>query len=400
MSSITRASLLQLIDTPGDRFVSIYMPTYPAGRETPQNPTRFKELLATASDLLRAKGMDPSDTRDFLAPGTRLLDQPTFWNALDRELAVLISQSGMRVWLLRSVCEELCVVGRRFHVTPLVAWSNQDAPYYVLAVSQNHVKFFQGSRHALQEIEVPKLPANSIEALHYDPREGFYQTHSGQPALKGKEGVVFTGQGGKPDVAKQEIAEFFGIIDAAVSSYLHARTEPLVFAGVDYLYPIYRRRNHYPHLLSEHVDGNPDLLSPMELRENVWPLIETVLRERQELEIEKYWNLVRQGRCSNRADEIVLAAHAGIVETLFVCPTVRRIGSFDPQAMAVRLDDHTGHNCEDLVNFAVCLTLKHRGNVEVIQSGNIPGGGAMAAITRYPLSDAIPPQPVAQGEKL
>lgn len=400
MNAISRADLLQLIETPGDRFVSIYMPTYAAGRETPQNQIRFKKLVASADDLLRAKGMSLSEAPQFLTPATQLLDQPTFWEELDRGLSVLVSGSSMRVWLLPSICEELCVVGRRFHMTPLVAWANRNASYYVLAVSQNCVRFFEGSRHTIEEITVPKLPTSSIEALHYDPREGFYQTHSGQPMIKGKEGVVFTGQGGEPDVAKQEIAEFFGIIDAAVSSFLHARTEPLVFAGVDYLYPIYRKHNHYSHLLPDHIAGNPDLLSPLELRENVWPLIESVLREQQELEIENYWNLVRQGRCSNRVDEVVLAAHAGIVETLFVSPTVRRPGSFDPQTTAVRLDDRTGHNSEDLVNLAVCLTLKHRGNVEVINSGNIPGGGAMAAVARYPLADVIQPLPIVQGEKL
>ena len=56
MNTIRHADLLQLINSPGDRFVSLYMPTYPAGRETPQNPIRFRELLKTANDLLGKKG--------------------------------------------------------------------------------------------------------------------------------------------------------------------------------------------------------------------------------------------------------------------------------------------------------------------------------------------------------
>ena len=38
------------------------------------------------------------------------------------------------------------------------------------------------------------------------------------------------------------------------------------------------------------------------------------------------------------------------------------------------------------MNFAACLVLKNRGKVEVLLSGNIPGGGSMAAVFRYPLS--------------
>ena len=204
------------------------------------------------------------------------------------------------------------------------------------------------------------------EALHYDPREGSFQTHSGEPHLRGKEGLVFTGQGGEADVAKEEIASFFRMIDAAVCDFLHAQTEPLVFAGVDYLFPIYREHNHYPHLLPKHISGNPDLLSPLELSESAWPLVEASLRQRQEAEIAKYWNLVGQGRGSNRIEEIVTAAHAVLVETLFICPAVRRLGAFDPHTYDVRLDDHPRNDSEDLVNLAVCFVLKHRGKVEAI----------------------------------
>ena len=57
MNTIRHADLLQLINSPGDWFVSLYMPTYAAGRETPQNPIRFRELLKTANDLLGKKVM-------------------------------------------------------------------------------------------------------------------------------------------------------------------------------------------------------------------------------------------------------------------------------------------------------------------------------------------------------
>ena len=231
----------------------------------------------------------------------------------------------------------------------------------------------------------PSLPVSLTEALHYDPREGFFQTHSGEPHLRGKEGLVFTGQGGEEEVAKEEVASFFRMVDAAIGHFLHGQTEPLVFSGVDYLYPIYREHNHYPNLLPKRISGNSDLLSPFELRKRAWPLVEAALRQRQEAEVAKYWNLVGQGRGSNCIEEIVAAAYAGVVETLFICPAVRRLGVFDPHTNEVRLDKHPRSDSEDLVNLAACLVLKNRGKVEVLVSGNIPGGGSMAAVFRYPL---------------
>lgn len=382
MNTINHADLLQLLETPGDRFVSLYMPTYPAGRETPQNPIRFRELLKTADQLLREKGMSATDTLNFLAPATQLLDQPVFWEALGHGLAVLISAQGMRVWHQPFECEELCVVGKRFHITPLVAWCNDNAPYYVLAISQNRARLLHGNHFRLSEIKVPGLPMSRTESLNYHPSERSLQIHSGQPH-QGKEGLVFTGQGGEPDVSKQEIAEFFQLINTAVCDFLNVRTEPLVFAGVDYLYPIYREHNHYPHLLSAHISGNPDLLSPLDLGECAWPIIESSLRKLQEAEVAKFCNLARHGRGSNHVADIVRTAQDGAVETLFICPTVRRLGAFDPHTYDVREDDHPRNDSEDLVNLAACFVLKHGGKVEAVASGNIPGGGPMAAAFRY-----------------
>ena len=86
--------------------------------------------------------------------------------------------------------------------------------------------------------------------------------------------------------------------------YLDTRTEPLIFCGVDYLFPIYRRHNHYPRLATQHVAGNPDLATSRELRERAWPIVEALLRERQDDAIARYWEFVSSGRCRNRLEEI------------------------------------------------------------------------------------------------
>jgi hypothetical protein len=77
------------------------------------------------------------------------------------------------------------------------------------------------------------------------------------------------------------------------------------------------------------------------------------------------------------------AADSGMVDTLFVAPTVRRWGKFDPIAQTVRNDNGPLCDNEELINLGVSLVLKHRGAVESIVTGNIPGGGPMAAVLRY-----------------
>ncbi|HTQ95831.1 MAG TPA: hypothetical protein VMH89_03445 [Candidatus Acidoferrum sp.] len=388
MTVINQTEFVELAKTTG-RSVSIYLPTYRADVSAHDNQLRFKALLHTASQRLQETGLSEHDSGRFLESAHLLFDKLLFWQTLKRTLVVFVSEHDFRVFHLPLECEELCIVGNRFHIAPLLQMLNEDAPYYLLAVSQNHVRLLRGARENIKEVHVPELPSNRQVSLNYDPREGFYQTHSGEPKLRGKEGVVFTGQGGEADVAKDEISAYFRLIDAAVSNYLREQTEPLIFVGVDYLFPLYHRHNHYPFLASAHIAGNPELFSVAELRERAWPIMESLIRERQETAIGRYWELIGQGRSSNRMERILDAAENGMVETLFICPTVRRWGTFDPLAQTLHLDSGPVPGNEELVNLAVCLVLKHRGKVESIASGNIPGGGALAAAFRFMPQPAI-----------
>ena len=78
-----------------------------------------------------------------------------------------------------------------------------------------------------------------------------------------------------------------------------------------------------------------------------------------------------------------------MVDTLLIYPAIHRWGRFDPQSQTTRLDPESRPDNEDLINLAVCLVLKHRGNVESITTGNIPGGGVLAAVLRYSPQPAV-----------
>jgi len=79
----------------------------------------------------------------------------------------------------------------------------------------------------------------------------------------------------------------------------------------------------------------------------------------------------------------VRAAHQGRVETLFVALDVERWGRFDAQSGAVMLHDQAAPDNEDLLGLAVIFTLRGRGAVYAVPSGEVPDGGPAAAILRY-----------------
>jgi hypothetical protein len=118
-----------------------------------------------------------------------------------------------------------------------------------------------------------------------------------------------------------------------------------------------------------------------------------MLRDRCEAVLAKYGDSIALGRTSNHVDEIIPAAHAGAVETLFIDPRAKRTGTFDPDELTVSIDEVPRDDREDLVNLAAALVLRNSGTVEPV--ANVPGGGVMAAVMRYPFPSASEPTATA-----
>jgi hypothetical protein len=289
MNSITNADLINLANATGDQLVSLYLPLA-HGAENRQGLIRLGNLLREAEEQLCDRGLRRPAAQDILAPARLLLDETSasISEAQVPAVGAFLGGETTGIFQLPVECGQRCIIARNFHLLPLVSWFAEQSPYHVLAVSQNSVRFFSGSRGGLVEQPVPELPASLRDALHYDQREGMYQAHSAGPQLPGKESLVFHGQGGAVDAAEAELPEFLRQIDRALANVLRLRTAPLVFAGVDYLFPIYEQVNTYSHLLPTAIRGNPELWSAGDLHERAWPLIEPLFERRREHDLDRY----------------------------------------------------------------------------------------------------------------
>jgi hypothetical protein len=382
------SDVLQLAETAGDHLVSLYMPTY-TGADAQQNGIRYKNLASAAEEKLISRGVKSTDARKLIASATEMLDGTGAWEEQGPSLAVFVGPDGVRVWRLPMGCDEICMVGKHFHVIPLLTWLNNDAPYFVLAVSQNDVLLFYGRQGGIEVVSVEGLPTNLQEALRLDEPEPSRQQHSAGRGTPGKQGLVFHGQGGAPDAAKQEILAFCREIDRALADVLRLRTEPLIFAGVDYLFPIYQEANSYAHLFAEPVTGNPELWSSADIQQRAWPLVESMIRTRRVAAMNRFGNSRSLGQALDGTEEILVAAHAGAVDTLLIDLAARVTGNFDTEGLAVDVDEPAREDGEDLVNLAATLVLRTGGTVEPLEAEKVPGGGAMAAVLRYPLPSAV-----------
>jgi hypothetical protein len=387
MSLLTKEDLKALSQQQDESLVSIYLSTRLAGPETRENPIRFKNLLAAAETKLGERGIRAPEARAMLDPAQQLVDDYDFWQHQSTGLALFISSNFFRTYRLPLDFEELVLVGPRFHLKPLVPLLSGDGRYYLLALSQNEIRLFQGTRHTFEEVMLMEdVPHSLAEALWYEDPEKQQQFHTatatpGQPG--GGRPAMFHGHGVGTDDDTAMIRQYFQELDRGLADLLGNEPVPLVLAGVEYLFPIYREANSYPHLLNEGVAGNPEHMSRDELHRQAWQLIRPHFDQARQEAWSRYHHLLDTGQSSQDVKMIVPAAYYAQVDTLFVAIGQHRWGRFDPDENQLVLNNDPAPQDEDLLNRAVVHTLLNGGTVYAVEPDQMPDEPLLAAIFRF-----------------
>jgi hypothetical protein len=362
--------------------VSIYMPTHRIPMEIQQDRLRLKNLLREAEDNLKARGLRSPEAKGLLEPAEKLLMQTVFWKGQQDGLAVFLAPDFYRFYPMPADFPELLVIGERFHLKPLLTLLG-GGEFYILALSQNKVRFLQASPYSVSELEVEGLPPSLDEALKYDDPEKQLQFHTKAQKTSGDRAAVFHGHGVGTDDAKNNLLRFFQQVDRSLRPVLREEQAPLVVAGVDYLLPIFREASYYAHVLDQGVTGNPEGLSPQELHQRALQVVSPYFSQAREEAEAKYRQMVGTGKASRDLREIVPAAYHGRVETLFVAIGLQEWGVFDPEAASLRLVPEAEPGAEDLLDLAALHTLLQGGQVFSVKPEEVPDGPPIAAVFRY-----------------
>ena len=164
---------------------------------------------------------------------------------------------------------------------------------------------------------------------------------------------------------------------------LHNEHIPLVFAGVDYLFPIYRQANTYAHLVDEHISGNQELADDHALHARAIAVLGQRLSAAKSRAVRLCHERAQTDPTTCELASVLVAAHQGRVETLLV-DGKRTWGSFDSATLEIHAPSRPGHQVEELVNRAVIETLVHGGQIYLAKADEMPLTSAMAAVYRYP----------------
>ena len=387
MDILNPAALKSLAAQQGRWCVSLYMPMHRAGREQQQDPIRLKNLLAQAETKLLANGLRRPEIQTLMRPAEELLWNKDFWQHPGDGLAIFLTNDSHQIYRLPVPFKEMLRTGTNFHFKPLLPCLGRGIKFYVLAVSLNNVRLFEGNADTIREIQLD-FPTSMEEALSTDDPEKYLNMHSGSISTGegkgGGGGGIFHGHNPAED-EKKNILRFFQSVNDGLNDLLEEKNLPMVLAGVEYLLPIFRDASSHQNLLNDVIEGNPDRQSLTELHEKAWEIIRPLFEESQKKAFEKFQQLNGQKSDLATSDlqEAVKGAVVGQVETIFVPLESQKWGRYEATSHTVTLKEEPGQDDEDLFDFAATQTLLNSGHVFAVPREQIPGDGEVAAILRY-----------------
>ncbi len=174
-------------------------------------------------------------------------------------------------------------------------------------------------------------------------------------------------------------------IDKEVSRVLKDSGAPLLVYSVDYIYPMYKEVNTYPHLMEESIKGSPVGASLRDIHDKAMEIVVPKVESTLEREIEKFNTLKGTDSKLSSCDaaEITKMALHGRVERLFVADGVQQWGFLDNDTGEIIVDNREGEKHMDILDRALIAAMENGGKVYVLDKERMPVLKPAAAILRY-----------------
>ncbi len=342
---------LAKVYSPDTPCVSIFIPTHRAGH-VQEDKIRFKNALTDVKrnlqndELFVNGGMSERKAEGFLTPAYDLLDNHDFWLHLSDGLAVFIGEGRFEYFTVPIDLNPLTYVKHHFYLRPLMPLLNGEDRFFLLALSQGEVRFFEGHKYHITPVKISDLvPSGMEEALALEDPEKTLQMRN-----TGREGSsVFHGHGIHKDQQDWQLEQYCRMVDDGLMKMLHDEKAPMIIAAVDELVSTYRKVSGYSNIVDFHVSGNPENDDPTLLHEKAWGKMKNYFRREMEAQKEQFSEALAKDQASFSLLDIVPAAINGKVQTLFLAKDAPVLWGFYNEA------DNSVSIHEEQKPFSVCL---------------------------------------------
>jgi hypothetical protein len=221
------------------------------------------------------------------------------------------------------------------------------------------------------------------ESLGYELTEK-HSTVASYGGVSGDSVSMHHGQGGKKDELEIDAERFFRSAATAVyENYSKPTGLPLLLAALPAHHHLFRKVNKNPLLLGKGIEINPTSVTTEELSHLAWDVMEPVYLQRLDSLAGNFNQAKATKLGSDNIEEVIEAAEAGRVETLFIeahriiAKRLRNVNG------TYKVMDVTQPKLDDLFDDIGELVGRMGGTVLIIPKEHMPTQTGLAAIFRY-----------------
>jgi hypothetical protein len=330
-----------------------------------QRQAHLKNAIRDVENGLISRGMDARSATTLVEPLRVFTAQIAAEGDWGIQLVLFKSRDTTRCFQVRDLSKDFVTIGDRFQIRPLLPLMSRDQQFYLLALSQKHVRLLLCTWRTAKEIPLRALVPQNLKSWLNSrmPDHVLDNRVSAGPSVGAMKGVMF-GTSTDSDRHDEYLAHFFKEIDKGLYKVLVSQNLSLQLAGVESEIALYRKVNSYPHLLEPAVQGSPDGLSTGDLLARA---VETV-RHTFSAPLKKVLKDFRDtNRVSFSIPEILKHTQEGRVSDLLICQE-----HVEPAAAD-----------QDLLNLAALQTLLHGGQAFALKPFEMPGESDAAALLRF-----------------
>ena len=127
-----------------------------------QRKAHISDIIREVEKLLKDARIDATTAASLVEPLRAMAtatEQEGDWSV---GFALFRSPEIFRYFLLRDLVTEFVMVRERFQIRPLLPLLSRDQRFYLLALSQKHVRLFRCTNQSEQELQLRRLPPENL----------------------------------------------------------------------------------------------------------------------------------------------------------------------------------------------------------------------------------------------
>ncbi len=344
--------------------VTITLPTHRIAPQNRQDPIRVRNLVNEATNRLLGE-FSRREISPLLTRLEELTNSIDYRFALDG-LALFVGQDIARAVYLPFAVKERVVVDETFFTRDLVLNLHRSPRYWVLALSEQPTRLYEGLRDTLIEVQ----------------EEGFPLVHTGP----GGSGALPGGAGVSRSAYRDERhRQFFRQVDETLKVFMRDDPLPLALVGVDRYLAFFDQVTSHKSAIVTTVTGSHDKTPAHELAKIVWPMVKANYAAERQQTLQELDRAVSERRVVSTVGEVWRLANEGRARLLAVEEDYHVPARLDPSGThLIPVDDATEPGViDDAVDEIIETVMNKGGQVRFMDNGQLDRYSRIAVILRY-----------------